>query len=120
MHHRPGAAETVQQAFDARHKIAVGRVLADSEAADPSVESSADQRAAAAEGLAPANDAAAGRHPHVYRLDMGARLSGEQRRRRPGVERDAELDGVDSGDGDGHSNSSGLRLSNNVATSWPG
>ncbi len=102
MHHRPGATEAVQQAFDARHKIAVGRVLADGEAADPSIERSADQRAAAAEGLAPADNAAAGRHPHIDRLDVGARLAGEQRRWRPGVERDAELDGVDGGDGDGH------------------
>ena len=57
--------------------------------------------AAEAVALAPADHALVGRNPHVDRLDMGARTSGEQGRLRPHVERDAKLEGVDGRDGDG-------------------
>ena len=101
MHHDAGAAEAVQQALDPRRQFRVGRILADGDAADPVVDGRDGRGAAEAVALAPADHALVGRDPHVDRLDMGARPPGEQRRLRPHVERNAELEGVDAFDGDG-------------------
>src|SRR5262245_37213240 len=54
----------------------------------------------AAEGFAPADDAAVGRDAHHERIDRGARAPRKQRRRRPMVHGDAKRESLDPFDGD--------------------
>ena len=77
-------------------QLGIGRVLADGDAADQILDSGHRRGAAEAVALAPADHALVGGDPHIDRLDMGARPAGEQRRLRPHVVRNAEVEGVDA------------------------
>src|SRR5262249_37797911 len=101
MDDRTAAAEIVQQALAAGAEAGIGRILPDREMLEPGVEHRRNERRAAAEGLAPADHPAPGGDAHQQHVDMRARPACEQRRRRPDVERNAQLDGVDGGDGGG-------------------